>query len=66
MNEINWVEDAWFEREHAPWITQDFKDWWEKFYGHPDQCLTQEDRDEYWVRCGFAWMGWQASFRQYV
>jgi hypothetical protein len=66
MGKINWTEDAWFEREHAPHLTQDFKDWWVGFYGPPTDCLTLDDTDEYWVRCAFAWMGWEAARREHA
>jgi hypothetical protein len=55
--DINWNADEWFSKYHANNITDAFKEWWVVFYGYPQD--YSEDHDEYWIRCGFAWLGWK-------
>lgn len=59
IGDINWREDAWFATHHANAVTDDFKRWWLEYYGAPSQ--YEGERDEYWVRCAFAWLGWKAA-----
>ena len=47
---IGWYDDHWKERE-----TADFRHWFLNEYGYADD---YECQDEYWVRRGFALMGW--------
>ncbi len=61
MSAIDWRADSWFAAHHADDLTEAFKVWWVGYYGTPEQYEEEHDeRDEYWVRCGFAWMGWKA------
>jgi hypothetical protein len=35
--------------------------WWLSYYGTPSDYADQPDEQaEYWQRCAFAWIGWQA------
>lgn len=59
--QIDWLADDWFASHHAPLITEPFKKWWLSHYGRPsDYPADPEEQHEYWQRCAFAWMGWQA------
>ena len=61
MSTIDWKADSWFVYHFADKLTEDFKAWWADFYGPPDQHPeTPDKQDEYWVRCAFAWHGWNA------
>lgn len=62
MDQVDWREDSWFSQHHANDLTEKFKAWWLEFYGTPDAYHNDpEERHEYWVRCAFAWHGWQAK-----
>jgi len=64
MNAINWNTDSWFASHLADKLTEDFKAWWVEFYGRPEQYEgAPDEQDEYWVRCAFAWHGWNARTR---
>ena len=58
---MNWFEDFWFERHHANDLTDEFKSWWVEFYGDTEMLYSAsvEERNEYWTRCAFAWIGWK-------
>ena len=61
MDPVNWHEDYWFDKYYAGTITDEFKTWWLGFYGRPDIYKDKPDEIEsYWVRCAFAWNGWNA------
>jgi len=62
MKTINWHSDPWFSEHHAGSLSAPFQTWWISHYGTPeDYPQQQEEQDEYWQRCAFAWMGWQAA-----
>lgn len=54
------LEDEWFTRYHSQTLknTVNFSEWWVDFYGKPDD---YGEVNEYWIRCGFALMGWTAA-----
>lgn len=57
-----YVDKMWFDKFFGDKITPEFKKFFEDFYGTPDQYLSTEDeQNEYWLRCGFAWIGWSAA-----
>lgn len=59
---IDWTKDAWFANYHAQNLTQEFKEWWESYYGPPDAYHdSYSEQDEYWKRCGFCLLGWNAA-----
>lgn len=61
MSTINWHANSWFAKCHADNLTEEFKAWWVEFYGPPEQYEgAPDEQDEYWVRCAFAWNGWNA------
>ena len=60
-DEINWHEDSWFSPHWADRATDEFKAWWLRWQGRPDEF---QDRDDYWMACGFALMGWLAGRKQ--
>ena len=60
MSDVDWNADAWFERCIAHKLTPEFKRWWVGFYGLPLTLGDDDDAHEYWVRCAFAWHGWNA------
>lgn len=63
-DKINWNEDRWFSKHHAQGLTDGFKNWWLDFYGYPsDFDNLPLEQQEYWVRCAFAMLGWNAANR---
>lgn len=59
---INWDANKWFAEHYANQLTDAFKTWWIGFYGKPETySQTDDEEDEYWTRCAFAWIGWRAS-----
>jgi len=51
----------WYEIHHLKKETPEFTGWFIDFYGSPEDYLDiTGERDEYWVRRGFALMGWLA------
>lgn len=59
---VNWTEDKWFSKYHAKNVTDEFKAWWVGYYGVPgDYGDSEGATHEYWKRCAFAWMGWEAA-----
>lgn len=61
---MSWMADVWFSKYYAADLTDDFKVWWLDYYGCPDDYDNSEDeQQEYWRRCAFAWMGWNAACR---
>lgn len=63
----------WYNKHIAPHVTPDFCDWWQTFYG-PEEHYTATDtigmpqdeaRNEYFLRKGFAWHGWNARQQTY-
>ena len=58
---INWHEDSWFSKYWASRAPDEFKAWWLEEQGHPDGFL---DRNDYWMTCGFALMGWLAGRKE--
>ena len=54
---IDWTSDEWFAKHHSENLNDDFKTWWLIHYGEP----PADDLDEYWCRCAFALMGWNAA-----
>ena len=62
MPDINWEKDEWFVQYHTQNLTQEFKDWWVAYYGVPSDYHDSEcEQEEYWSRCGFSLMGWNAA-----
>lgn len=60
--DIDWESDRWFTMNHAANLTPEFKVWWLDYYGYPREYdKSQGGLDEYWTRCAFALMGWNAS-----
>jgi hypothetical protein len=59
---VDWCVDSWFAQHHAASLTDEFKRWWILFYGHPSQYAGDdtESRHNYWVRCAFSLIGWNA------
>lgn len=56
---IDWGANIWFSEYHLANITEEFKGWWLDYYGKPSEySQTEDEQDEYWVRCAFAWIGW--------
>jgi hypothetical protein len=61
MVTVDWRTDSWFAFNYADELTEEFKAWWMRFHGLPDQYNDNPDeQDEYWTRCAFAWNGWKA------
>ena len=61
-DEVNWMADDWFARCHAYNLTDEFRAWWIAEYGPPSSYPQEDDEQhEYWTRCAFAWIGWQAA-----
>lgn len=62
MSAIEWNPNEWFRRYHEAEVTEEFKAWWVKCYGIAASYeRTEAEQDEYWMRCGIAWMGWKAA-----
>ena len=56
-------DKEWFEL-HYPEPEPEFEAWWLAEYGPPESYLQEKDeQNEYWVRKGFALMGWRARVR---
>lgn len=55
------MSKKWFEEHYR--CSEIFETWWLTFYGSQDQYT---DQDEYWIRKGFAWVGWEAAYQQAI
>ena len=56
----NWYDTHWRQQE-----TPEFVSWWIGEYGNPeDYDEVEYEQDEYWVRKGFALMGWHGAMEQ--
>ena len=54
-------KDHWFLKYHYENLTPAFTEWWVGYYGTPEQYDTHPgELDDYWIRCGFALIGWLA------
>ena len=59
---LDWKADPWFSRTVADKLTDEFKVWWVDLYSTPFEYPDNPgEQHEYWVRCGFAFMGWQGA-----
>lgn len=57
---MDWKEDDWFAAYHADKLTDEFKKWWmEKIGDH--EGWPDDDVHEYWVRCGWCRLAWEAG-----
>ncbi len=57
-----WYDGHWRKKE-----TADFISWFIQEYGLPvDYDSCQSEQDEYWLRRGFALMGWLAALKKGV
>lgn len=56
-------KNIWFDENYSSNITPEFAKWWLDLYGAPE---LYEDKDEYFTRMGFAFMGWQARLDKCV
>ncbi len=52
------IKDDWFNKFHVSSITQEFMDWWVKYYGVPSDYYDQHD---YYIRMSFALGAWRAA-----
>lgn len=59
--DIDWESNRWFVSNHAANLTPEFKVWWRMYYGCLEEYTGSDGVDEYWTRCAFALMGWNAS-----
>ncbi len=69
MKTNNWKSNKWFGKYIAPQLTPEFKEWWVDTFGTEKEWLRAEDdgvfgSDGYWLRCSYAWHGWEASDRR--
>ena len=51
-------KDDWFDKNWVEEITPEFAEWWEEYYGTPED---SEDIPEYFTRMAFAFIGWLAG-----
>lgn len=59
------MSKEWFDKHWASAETLEFVEWWLGDYGSPDDYSPDDaEQNEYWVRRGFALMGWLASTGQ--
>lgn len=62
LGSVNWQKDEWFAEYHADTLTDEFKAWWiENYYGPDKYGQSDDEQHEYWTRCAFALMGWNAA-----
>ncbi len=59
---MNLTGNEWFNKYHAVNVTDEFKAWWIAYYGRPsDHEQTPDEQAEYWTRCGFTLVAWNAA-----
>ena len=53
------MSKEWYDKHHKEKETEEFNDFWMRFY---DSCTYDDpdEEDEYWIRKGFALIGWSA------
>jgi len=53
--------DAWFDKYWLNKVTDEFCEWWIKFYDEMEAYDDVDDDHEYLMRMAFAFMGWSAN-----
>lgn len=55
------MSKEWFDKHHSSKSDEVFEGWWKATYGPPESYGSEQDeQDDYWIRKGFALMGWIA------